>query len=355
MGEGNSSKKWILWIVSISLVILCAVGAVIVYIDPYFHYHKPLKEYSYPAKDAYYMNDGILRNFDYSAVITGTSMTENFKTSEAEKLFGGTFVKVPFSGASLREVNDRLRRAFDSGKSPEIVIRSLDYYSWSRGKDFQNYDYSEMEYFYNDTVLDDAGYVLNCQLLNKYIIPFLSDPYRDYPVQFDFDSYCSWDFPNGRQAVLSHYTHREEASPETPMTEEDKEKVLANVRQNVSAMTEEHPETVFYYFFPPSSICRWDSFHSEGRCRWMLEAEKLIAEELLQFPNVRLFSFWNNHDLICDLDNYKDPEHYIGDINSSILKWMKEGKYQLTRENYREYYKDAEDFFLNYDYSQFSG
>ena len=49
--------------------------------DPYFHYHKPFPFVSYRMYDERYMNDGISRHFDYDAVITGTSMAQNFKPS----------------------------------------------------------------------------------------------------------------------------------------------------------------------------------------------------------------------------------------------------------------------------------
>lgn len=58
-----------------------------------FHYHAPLKFLSYPLVNERYQNNGIVRHFDYDSVITGTSMTENFKTSEAQKLFGSDFIK----------------------------------------------------------------------------------------------------------------------------------------------------------------------------------------------------------------------------------------------------------------------
>lgn len=43
-----------------------------------------------------------MRNFEYDAIIIGTSMTENFKTSEADALFAASFIKVPFSGGIIK-------------------------------------------------------------------------------------------------------------------------------------------------------------------------------------------------------------------------------------------------------------
>ena len=87
----------------------------------------PLKKYEYPINNERYQNDGITRNFEYDGIITGTSMTENFKTTEADSIFHASFIKVPFSGGWYKEINDNLKRAYDSGKSVKYIIRCLDY------------------------------------------------------------------------------------------------------------------------------------------------------------------------------------------------------------------------------------
>ena len=82
----------------------------------------------------------------------------------------------------------------------------------------------------------------------------------------------------------------------------------------------------------------------------MLAAEKEAAEWLLDYENIYLFSFFDEFDMICDLDNYTDYIHYGEWVNSQILVWMKEGKHRLTRENYQEYYDRVYEFYMNYDY-----
>lgn len=60
-----------------------------------------------------------------------------------------------------------------------------------------------------------------------------------------------------------------------------------------------------------------------------LEAQKIAIEQLILYDNVKLFSFKNNFELICNLENYKDYAHYSEDINDNMLHWIKEGKFQL--------------------------
>ena len=352
MEKNKPAKKWVLWVVSSAVAIMLICAAMTVLVDPFFHYHAPIWQYSYPSEASYYTNDGILKNLDYSAIITGTSMTENFKVSEAEALFGGSFVKVPLSGASLKEVSDQLYRAYASGKSPDLVIRGLDISYLHQGEDFSYHDYSDMEYLFNDVFIDDVNYFLNCTVFFDHVLPAVfsaKTPMR----QVFFDTYCAWNFETGRTNVLNSYAHSDKTAPEKPLTGEEKEILLGNIRQNAAKIAAEHPETTFYYFFTPYSICSWDEYHADGTIGRRIEAEKLAAAELLKYPNIKLFSFWSDHDVICDLNNYVDSSHYAENVNSAILSWMSEGKYQLTGENYLRYYNEAEDFFRNYDYSQF--
>ena len=98
----NTEKKWGSKIILSAVILLCCIGGLTAFVDPYFHYHAPLSFLEYPLNNQRYQNDGIVRNFDYDAIITGTSMTENFKTTEFDNLFNVNSIKVPFSGATYK-------------------------------------------------------------------------------------------------------------------------------------------------------------------------------------------------------------------------------------------------------------
>ena len=80
-------KKWFkIFIIEIGFVFVI-IAACNIIIDPFFHYHKPLSGLFYVLDNQRYQNNGIVRHFDYNAIITGSSMTENFKTSEFNNIF----------------------------------------------------------------------------------------------------------------------------------------------------------------------------------------------------------------------------------------------------------------------------
>lgn len=92
-------QRWTAGYVCLVVIALVIIGVWVVTVDPYFHFHKPDTArffYSLYDENQRYQNDGIIKNFDYEGLITGTSMTENFKTSEAERLWGVILLKYLF-------------------------------------------------------------------------------------------------------------------------------------------------------------------------------------------------------------------------------------------------------------------
>lgn len=103
-----AARKWFCRCLSILAGLLILTGLVVVVVDPYFHYHKPFSFLSYRLYEERYTNDGISRHFDFDAMITGTSMAQNFKPSEMDELFGTNAVKETFSGAGYQELSENL-------------------------------------------------------------------------------------------------------------------------------------------------------------------------------------------------------------------------------------------------------
>ena len=54
--------------------------ALVVYVDPFFHYHKPLKNFNYVVDNQLTQNPGMAEHLEYDSVILGSSMTVNFET-----------------------------------------------------------------------------------------------------------------------------------------------------------------------------------------------------------------------------------------------------------------------------------
>lgn len=345
--------KWFFAVIIITLICLAA-GAVFVYkVDPFFHYHAPAEGLEYPLVRDFerYQNDGILRNFSYDTIITGTSMTENFKTSEVDTLFDAVSVKVPFAGGLYKEINDNLTRAFSYGNDIKYVIRCLDYQCLAEDKDATEDIYDYAEYMTNDNPFDDVNYLLNKSAMERALKVLIATASGEQGL--DFDSYANWMQYNtfGPETVLASYELDDPAEEEKILDEEEETRIRENVRQNVVALAKEHPETTFYLYFPPYSIAYWDEVCNNGELSWHIAAERAAIEEMISCPNIKLYSFSIAEDIICNLDNYADYVHYAGGINSWILYCMHQDAYLLTEDNYLDYLESERNFFGTYDYA----
>lgn len=276
-------------------------------------------------------------------------MCENFMSSEFDALFTANSIKVCFSGASYREIDECLETAIGTHPNIKSVLRALDYSWLVKDKNAMHY-HTRPDYLYDNTVLNDGEYLFNDDVIKECLSTLWST--RKGKAMTTFDEYSNWNdqYTYGKEAVLATYT-RDPSTHETVMlSDEEREMIRGNIRQNVTSLAADHPGITFYLFFPPYSICYWDEMNQAGKISWQIEAEKIAIEELLKYDNIKLFSFNSNHDLICDLNNYKDQAHYREEINSMILAWIKEGKFEITAENYNQYLDGMDAFFSTYDY-----
>jgi hypothetical protein len=81
-----------------------------------------------------------------------------------------------------------------------------------------------------------------------------------------------------------------------------------------------------------------------------IEAQRIAIELLLECENIKVFSFVDEFEKACDLNNYKDNVHYREEINSYILECMKNGEHLVTKENCEEYFVGVEKFYCEYSY-----
>lgn len=351
----KSNKSFVIAVLSLAMIFSCIAAIPTIIVDPFFHYHKPLKCFYYEltAPNQRNLNNGIIRHFNYNAIITGTSMTENFKASEADKIFNVTSIKIPFSGGGYKEINDNLKVAFKHNKNINIVIRGLDSGYLATKKDFTFYDKKKYPYYINNSnPFDDVQYLFNSDLLHLSLKMILAACKGNKGGITDFDHYSYW-MPGktfGKEAVL--WQNRFEQPKEIiEFTEENRQNVIENIEQNVTSLARKYPDCTFYYFITPLSAVWWGMKKESGLLESQFEIEKIAIENIIECENIKLFSFNNEFDIITNLNNYKDFVHYGEWINSLILEYMAQDKCLLTKENYLSYLEKEKEFYSTFDYN----
>jgi hypothetical protein len=358
--EKQKAKLWVIGYLILVLGALTFIGILVIKIDPFFHYHKPDTDtYYYTLNNERSQNDGIVKHFDYDALITGTSMTENFKTSEMDEIFGTKSIKVPFSGGWYKEINDNVAVALTHNPHLKTIIRSLDLNYLMLDKDSVRSDLGEYPtYLYDDNIFNDTKYIFNRSIVFERAFSMFSRHFiQNYPSGItSFDEYSNWMAYHkfGIDTVCPDGVMQSKISEPIHISDDEREIVLGNIEQNVVSLAALYPDVTFYYFLPPYSIVWWQSKVSDGTIYKQIEAERLIIEELLKYDNIHLYSFNTLTDITTDLNNYRDTIHYGSWLNSLMLRYMKDGKCLLTKDNYEDYLNEELLFYTTYDYSQIS-
>jgi len=345
----KEAKKWFVKCMVALGAALIVTALVMIIVDPYFHYHRPLSFLSYRLYEERYINDGISRHFDFDGLITGTSMAQNFKPSQMDALFGTNSVKETFSGAGYQEISRNLDRTLSRNKNLKQVIWALDYNGLLREYDWVQYeDYPT--YLYDDNPFNDVSYLFNKSIFYHGVLTNLAATLSGTPGT-TMDEYSSWQWETGLERILSSYD-RENVNTDVPkgFGEEERLAVIKTITTNVTDVVNKYPDTAFYIFYPPYSICYWDSLNIKGTLPRQLMAEQTATELLLECPNVKLYNFFDQYEVICDTDYYSDDGHYSAEINSRILGWIAEDTGLVTKENYLEKLAQEKEFYSGFDY-----
>lgn len=345
-------KKWNTFVIGGTVLTLTVLAGITALIDPFLHYHKPLPFLEYPLKDERYQNDGMARHYSYDSVITGTSMSLNFKCSEFNELWGADALKIAYSGASFHELSASIQRCFSYRPDIRFIVCSLDGNLLNTPADYNSYA-GYPTYLYDDWFFNDTSYLLNKDVIPKTLA--VINYTRAGEKTPDRDMYGNWaQYANfGAETVLRDFEPLPVSEEELFLTDADIERISDNISQNFLELAEEHPDTEFYFFFPPYSICYWDSLVRSQQLGTALDSQKLSAELLLSAENVHVFDFSKRTDIISDLNNYTDTIHYSEKVNSEILRCMSNGECELVYDELDAYYKDVKDLYESYDFTSY--
>ena len=260
-------------------------------------------------------------------------------------------MKETFSGAGYQELSQNLERALKRNQNLKTVIWTIDYNGLIREKDWTQYE-GYPTYLYDDDPWNDTQYVFNKSIFYHGTLTNIAKTILRKPST-SMDEYSSWNKPTGLQYILQSYDRWEERAPmQSGLLPEEREMVIANIQENIINLVNQYPNTTFYLFYTPYSICFWDFQNQEGLMMRQFEAEQIATELLLQCSNVKLYNFYDKYDIICNLDNYRDKEHYSAEINSKILQWIAAEDSKITLDNYKDRLEAEKDFYLHYDYDK---
>lgn len=339
----NVSKKWSLLVLISLTVLLFFSAATVICIDPFFQYHKPLNELNYDITSEAYQNAGLAKTFEYESLITGSSMTQNFKASWFK---GEKAIKLSYSNAFPRTGNIIISLAIEQNPNLRKVYWGIDVFNFVR--DTMSTGQDLPFYLYDSNYLNDANYIWNNDVLFKWIPNTIRNT-KIGKAPTDLDEIYRWD---SGVTYSEKDTLQNAGSSGAAYTPEQAENAYKNMKLWVFPLIESYPEIEFNIFFPPYSILCWQQTDDVIDNNITLVSN--MIEPLLQYPNVNVFYFQNQEEIIENLYLYKDWLHYCGSVNEYMAQAFQNGQCKLTIENYKKELSKMSEIAKNFDYTIFS-
>ena len=240
-------KRWALGVLAALAVCLLACAGITFAVDPFEQYRESVILPLYDQES--YNNPGIAKNYDYDAVILGTSMIEMSNPSVIDRTFGVQSVKLPMRGSHTAQMGwqlDHVYRAKEKrGETLKLAILAVDAYSMMGPVDDMEEIY---DYLWNDNVFDDLNYLLNRDVLLVRIPRILKNIGRDTSTKRD-DMYKWVDVVFAAQSVYDATAK----NPQKPMQDAEYriERSTANIENHIEKYVAAHPETKFLIYMPP--------------------------------------------------------------------------------------------------------
>lgn len=340
-------KKWLAGFLALLLAGLAIAGALVIWVDPFFQYHKPLPWFPYLVDNQVNQNPGLAEHMDYEGALLGSSMTASFNTDWFSELMGVKTQKLSYNGSYPKDLANIMELIFKAkGGGMKAVYMAVDQATFSA--DVEETKFPVTSYLYDDNYFNDVQYLFNKDVILDYILR----PLADQKDRSDWAQlYKPWwtDEYYNKANVLMYYTPAEEK--DTPMEEEHfVEAVEKNLSRNIIPFITAHPETEFYIFYPPYSILFWNDVVREKELDAVIRRLSYMTQRLLSYDNVRVFNFLGKEEIICNLNNYADYMHYHEDVCRYITECFADGAEELTDQNYMDSFEKLKSLAASYDY-----
>ena len=338
--QEHAARKFVKCFFRRILFLMVIIGAVVVLIDPFFHYHKPWFGLKAVLTDKEYQCIGSLRTFEYDSLIVGSSVAENYNNGWFNDGFDCTAIKAVRSYGATADLCYLLDAAYEK-HDLKYVFYSMDTSSLAASP-VPTYELTGCPmYLYNKNYFDDVEYLYNKGVLFEKIPYMIANTFLgDYDAN-DSYNWAQWKEFN-QDMALGLYIRTPEIAP---MKEKDyyRDTLDANINL-IRKQVEDHPETKFKIFFPAYSMLFWDNLYRSGDLEAYLYNMEQTAAVLLTYDNVELFYFQDEREIVTNLDNYMDTLHFSPEINQYMAEAIIHGNNRLTEDNYRQKFSLMKDF-----------
>ena len=314
----KTATRWALFSLAACVLGLALCALTVYIVDPFEIYRESSILPLYDQES--YNNPGIVKNYDYNAVILGTSMVEMSNPSVIDKCFSVSSVKLPMRGSHTAQMGWQLEHVLKN-REIELAILAVDAYSLMGPVDDMEEIY---DYLWNDNPLDDVNYLLNRDVL-LVKIPKMLQHIGKGGLQRKRDNMYKWtDVTFSRQSVFESIPAGGWADMQD--AEYRIERSTENIQQHLARHIAANPQTTFKIYMPPYSLGYWYLMTRQGISEQQYRSRARVCELLLRYPNVEIYDYSSRVEWIADLDEYFDYSHHSSYISDRIMEAMAAGE-----------------------------
>ena len=313
-----------IFFLTLSILAACILGIVI----HYFVFLETYRSEPIGSRSEYEFNAVLARYYPFDAIITGSSMSQNFKCSEFDKVCGGYSQKLTVYGCAIEKMCFMVEYACKYHRVRTVLadLHNRLVVGMPPGRQPEDEYYNDNNFWGN---LRDGASLKTLTARRVYYSDKKKKRRRNEHKKVSRDDLYCWgkDYPCGKRWLARDL----QAPPRPTKLVEHPKYAAVNVEKFLLPLIRRHPEIKFYFYLPPFSL-----FAYTGREDYLV-ARKVVMDSLTDLPNVELYDFQAASEVVLDLENYKDTTHYSPRINSWILEQIKAGKYRVTSENRHEF------------------
>lgn len=326
-------KKWVIQLIISIFMLIFLVGMINFVVDPFLQYRQPtFYKKLFTSEEERYLNAGLIKNYQFDSVLIGSSMTENFSLNEMRTYLNFTNpIKLCLNGGSAYEHKIILENVLKNRKISNVLI-GLDYFAYE-GLVKKMDSRGELPlYLYDDILLNDYQYIFNIDTFKKSIEVLLRDSFNKNDPRFTLNDMYSWkhlfsedDF--NKKNVLNVYKSLLQHENETFILED----LEQSFKYNTLSFVQKNKDVNFIFVFPVYSVLEYKQMQLAGKFDTYLNFKARMMAELLEEDNVQIFDFQIAGDIMLNLSNYRDLQHYHSRINSWMLQEIQAENYKVKK------------------------
>ena len=239
MEKGIRSSKWGISFLCAVIVLFIFVCLSVFLIDPFFQFGVHDNQY---LLNAAYVDAGLIKNYDYDAVIIGSCMVENYDIETFNNAFGVKAVKIGCGGLGSDGVLEYLLLANRVGKAKNYYI-NIDFASFTWHKDNGAAAPAEQ----GEIRFEEYSYLLKDDPLSRLRYMFSYEAwFRFIPVDLGLTAYktVKGDLSEGKLGVRTSIAHIGEWSDDYQYGEDEVMKSRESEEKNRAPISEAGQEAL---------------------------------------------------------------------------------------------------------------